>query len=223
MSVQDETWDRPRCNICCTDIKYGEHDKHKDGKCLEICEKCNCPVHPCLPCEEVVLLNGYRPLKQYPKYFISPGGDIFFYSKKQRKYKKRKSFVGNTGYLRIVLNKNGVKYTKSVHRLVAETFVPKVVGKPHVNHKDGNKLNNDYTNIEWTTQSENQIHALNNHLYKTAVGSSYHRSKLSSEDVLKIRSLWKTNQYRQTDLAKRFNTTKPTINNIVNRYTWKHI
>jgi len=93
MSVQDETWDRPRCNICCTDIKHGEKHKHgagkcdsdaahskrdtglqcphcyqmvkyedkakhDGGKCNEICVNCGCPVHPCLPCGEVVMLNG---------------------------------------------------------------------------------------------------------------------------------------------------------------------
>lgn len=33
MSVQDETWDRPTCNICCTEIKYGEKQNHGAGKC----------------------------------------------------------------------------------------------------------------------------------------------------------------------------------------------
>jgi thymidylate synthase len=67
MSVEDETWDRPVCSHCQTEIKYGEKFKHKNGKCLteELCNKCGCPVHPNLPCEEVVLLQGNHTDDEY--------------------------------------------------------------------------------------------------------------------------------------------------------------
>lgn len=62
-------------------------------------------------------------------------------------------------YLAVGLCKDGVVKSRRVHRLVAEAFIPNPQGKPQVNHKDGNKGNNFASNLEWSTNSENQIHA----------------------------------------------------------------
>ena len=46
-----------------------------------------------------------------------------------------------------------------VHRIVAGAFIPNLLDKPFINHIDGNKLNNDISNLEWVTASENTLHA----------------------------------------------------------------
>lgn len=66
----------------------------------------------------------------------------------------------HSGYKIVMLCKNGVQKNKSVHRLVAETFLEKPVGKNVVNHIDGNKSNNELSNLEWVTYSMNTRHAI---------------------------------------------------------------
>lgn len=73
------------------------------------------------------------------------------------------------GYIRIQLTKQGESKNFLVHRLVAAAFVDIVPGKPFVNHKNGNKLDNRFSNLEWVTASENQLHAYNMGLKKPKV------------------------------------------------------
>lgn len=71
----------------------------------------------------------------------------------------------------------GKQYYKLVHRLVAEAFIPNPNGLPIVNHKDGNKVNNCASNLEWVTESENRFHAFRNGLSKP----SQNQKKVTSE------------------------------------------
>lgn len=64
------------------------------------------------------------------------------------------------GYLQVGLSKNNSLMSYTVHTLVAVAFIPNTENKPTVNHKDGNKLNNNDWNLEWATKSEQTIHAL---------------------------------------------------------------
>lgn len=70
----------------------------------------------------------------------------------------------NRGYERVTLYKNGKRKDYFVHVLVAKAFIPNPNNKPQVNHIDGDKANNHTSNLEWVTQSENQIHAKMNGL-----------------------------------------------------------
>lgn len=71
------------------------------------------------------------------------------------------------GYLHVTFTKDGKRYDYRVHRLIAMTFIDNPENKQQVNHKDGNKLNNYLSNLEWVTAEENIEHAKQHGLFKT--------------------------------------------------------
>ena len=63
------------------------------------------------------------------------------------------------GYLIVGLFINGRRYSKKIHRLVAEAFIPNTENKYAVNHINGCKSDNNVSNLEWVNKSENEKHA----------------------------------------------------------------
>lgn len=95
-------------------------------------------------------------------YEVSSRGEVRATGKlhKSRKGKHMQANpTGTSDYLYVRLWQNNVMYNRSVHRLVAEAFVPNPDGKPMVNHLDGIKTHNYPSNLEWVTCSENHKHA----------------------------------------------------------------
>lgn len=98
-------------------------------------------------------------IEDFPLYAILETGHI--YSFKTNKYLSK---TLRNGYEKLTLfNKDKCK-TFVVHRLVANAFIPNPENKLEVNHKDGNKLNNHISNLEWNTRMENYQHAVENNL-----------------------------------------------------------
>ena len=77
--------------------------------------------------------------------------------------------LDNTGYFIVTLLNDVHRCNKSIHRLLAEHYIPNPENKPHVNHIDGVKTNNNLENLEWATVLENTRHAisLGLHEFKT--------------------------------------------------------
>lgn len=67
-------------------------------------------------------------------------------------------YLNKKGYEKVDLYHGRTRRKFRVNRLVAMTFIPNVDNLPQVNHKDGNKLNNSVTNLEWTDNSGNMKH-----------------------------------------------------------------
>lgn len=88
-------------------------------------------------------------------YLISENGELF--NTKTKRYYKGSLRGGYRGYDLIV---EGKRISKLAHRLVAEAYIENPKKLPVVNHKDGNKLNNSVSNLEWVSYKENNLHAL---------------------------------------------------------------
>lgn len=99
-----------------------------------------------------------------------------------------KQVLDGVGYFKVNLYRKGVPRTTSVHRIVAEVFCENPMGKKFVNHKDGNQINNNHLNLEWTTHSENCRHSTT--VLGRGVGVTSSVAKLSQEDVDHIRCLY---------------------------------
>lgn len=112
-------------------------------------------------------------------YRINPNGIVI-----NKRNKQIKPFISNSGYLCFNIKENGKQKGRFLHRALAFSFLPKIEGKDIVNHIDGNKLNNDLSNLEWSTSKENNQHARDNGLsiykplhYKGKFGAEHNRSK----------------------------------------------
>lgn len=97
-----------------------------------------------------------RDIKEYEGYAVHEDGTV--YSSKYGYTRKLKQ-AEHKGYRRVTLSKNNKRRIFPVHRLVAEAFIENPDAKPFVNHKDGNRRNNHYSNLEWCTAKENQAHS----------------------------------------------------------------
>jgi hypothetical protein len=126
-----------------------------------------------------------------------------------------KVLISNTGYYRFCYNFPGKYINVVIHRAVATAFIPNPENKPQVNHIDGVKTNNHYTNLEWATNSENIIHA-----YRTGLSKW---SKLSKQDVLKMLDLYNRQKFTILKISDTFNISARAVNAITVGNNFKDI
>lgn len=124
------------------------------------------------------------------------------------------------GYLNVHLYKNSKRKAFLVHRIVAESFIPNPEVKNQVNHKNGNKTDNQVENLEWVDQSENQKHkcyVLNKlpEICKGLSGEKNGRAKIQNRisEIMELRSAGMT----QESIAKKFNVNRTTIQRAITK------
>lgn len=104
--------------------------------------------------EGLYQVSNFGNIRSLPRRGTSKNVHIMF-----QKYNK-------CGYKMVGLYKDGKVKNRTVHRIVAETFLDNPLNKEDVNHIDGNKENNNVSNLEWTTHKENMKHARKNNLIR---------------------------------------------------------
>lgn len=147
-------------------------------------------------------------------YFASPNGNIY-----NRHGDLMVGAIDHCGYRHVILNRKN----RNVHRVIAETFIPNPDNLPCVNHKDGNKLNNQVDNLEWCTQSKNTKHAYENRLERKILGEEHHAHKLDWNKVKYIRENYVggSRTFGASALARKFGVDRSTITAVVFNKTWR--
>lgn len=99
-------------------------------------------------------ISNFGQLKSLDREVVSRGGMLITI-----KGKLKKPQINYKGYNKVLLNKNGVSKGYFIHRLVGIAFIQNPKNKPQINHKNGIRTDNRVQNLEWCTNTENQIHS----------------------------------------------------------------
>jgi hypothetical protein len=160
-----------------------------------------------------------KTIPGHEDYEVDTNGRVWSF-KSGIKTEKKLSFRAN-GYLSVGLSTNGKFKNCLVHRLIMLTFCGE--SNLQVNHIDGDKTNNNLTNLEYCTASENIRHAIETGLNNNK-GESHGRSKLTKKDVMEIKTeLLNYVRGMSDDLARKYGVSYYTITSIKGGKRWAHI
>lgn len=113
------------------------------------------------------------------------------------------------------------EHSRSIHRLVAESFIGPCPGGMEVNHRDGVKANNVPSNLEYTTHSQNIQHAYANGLKRGYCGESNSCAKLTRAIVDEVRIRYAKGGISQNALGREYGVCQSTIREAIKYLTWK--
>lgn len=132
----------------------------------------------------------------------------------------KKHCQNRDGYLYVNLSKNGKNTSIKIHRELAKAFLPVENGKTHVDHIDGNKLNNHVNNLRWCTHAENITFAWDNGLYNNK-GSGHAMAKLNESQV-KVIKIMQAAGVAGCIIADKFNVSQQVVCDIKMNRHWAH-
>ena len=124
--------------------------------------------------------------------------------------------VSSHGYAITHLNRDGKSYFKYVHRLVLEAFVGTLIDSNTCHHKDGNKLNNHLSNLQWTNQSVN-IKAAYDQKMRIPNGPK----KLKDGEIWLLKRLLNAN-IRNRIIRKMFDLDSATVSHVKAGRRWRY-
>ena len=135
-----------------------------------------------------------KQIQEYPNYYVTEDGRIVSTKRVAGRdgkgvcttHKELSTLHNQTGYCMVNLTKDKQSKTRYIHRLVAQAYLENPNNLPQVNHKDGNKDNNHYTNLEWCTALHNNLHAINSGLREGQKGETNSQAKITESQAIDI-------------------------------------
>lgn len=97
----------------------------------------------------------WKSVEGYEVYEVSNKGKVRTHNYMNRGETREMSPSNCRGYLQVNLFKNNKQKCMRIHRLVADAFIPNPHDYKEVNHIDGNKMNNNVSNLEWCSRNYN--------------------------------------------------------------------
>jgi len=172
------------------------------------------------------LLEPVSEKRYEDKYGVTKSGKVWNY--KTKKYLLPSP--NTSDYLCVQLCSKGKRVCRLVHRLVALTFLPNPQGYPVINHKDGNRHNNNLENLEWTTPIGNVTHSIRSGLHtpwkitpkKLVAGrnAGLSRRKLTEKQVAGVRKAYATGKFTQREIGNYLGVAHNTISDIIRGRTY---
>lgn len=158
-------------------------------------------------------------------YFVRDDGKIFSTKNigRGKYHKELTQHLRYDGYPVVTVGTNKKRVQKTVHRIIAETFIPNPQNLPEVDHIDNDKTNNRVENLRWISSFENKSRIPFQVRSECRIGSKNGNAKLNEDQVREIRQLYNTGEYNMNQLSKMYSCGWTTINHIVKNETWKHI
>jgi len=145
-----------------------------------------------IPGFENYQISNYGNVKSITRFVVLYHGGVC--QKPERLLKQQND---KQGYKVVTLKQNGIQKNKTIHRLVATIFINNPSNLPEVNHEDGIKSNNHYSNLTWCTRLENQNHAVLNGLITPASTETLRNShSLQSKPVIAVNITDPKNRYK---------------------------
>ena len=132
------------------------------------------------------IIEEWRPIAEFDgEYEVSNLGRV----RSMKKYRGQTGRImpqtqqpsgrnGERRYFAVMLSHNNKSFCRKVHRMVAEAFIPNPDNLPEINHKDGNRANNQVSNLEWCTRKANVQHSWREGLAKPHGPSAEARQRL---------------------------------------------
>ena len=166
----------------------------------------------------------------FSNYEISKCGKVFSMRRKHNqseKYEEKEiemkiQFIDGSYAILGLIDDDGNHRMKSVHRLIAEAFITNPENKRTVNHKDGDKHNNVYSNLEWATYQENSQHASDTGLNPKQKGEKNGMSKINNETCIQL-IIDMLEGANNNELSEKYKLHSRYISLIRGKKRWKHL